>query len=148
MRYFEDFEIGETLELGQKQVNKEEIIRFAEEFDPQPFHLDEEAAAKSLFGKIAASGWHTASIFMRLYVDKVLKNSASLGAPGVDKLRWLKPVYPGDTLTASYHITQKRISEKRPEMGVIYGIAKMVNQQQEEVFMMEGAGFVRLRPKQ
>lgn len=148
MRYFEDFQEGETLELGQKTMNKEEIIRFAEEFDPQPFHLDEEAAKKSLFGKVAASGWHTASVFMRLYVDNVLNHSASLGAPGVEKLRWLKPVYLGDTLTAQYIIKSKRVSEKRPEVGIIYGEAKMFNQNGEQVFSMEGTGFIRVRPKE
>lgn len=148
MRYFEDFQEGESLELGQKTMNKEEIIRFAEEFDPQPFHLDEEAAKKSLFGKVAASGWHTASVFMRLYVDNVLNHSASLGAPGIEKLRWLKPVYPGDTLTAKYFIKNKRVSEKRPEVGIIYGEAQMFNQNGEQVLSFEGAGFIRVKPKE
>jgi acyl dehydratase len=145
MRYYEDFEIGEIIPVGYKTITREEVIRFAEEFDPQPFHLNDEAAANSLFGKLSASGWHTASMFMRMYVDTVLKNAASLGAPGVEQLKWLKPVFPDDTLTGHYHILDKRVSQSRPGVGILYGKAEMMNQHKEIVMTFEGSRFMRCR---
>jgi len=145
LRYYEDFEIGEIIPVGYKTITREEVTRFAEEFDPQPFHLNDEAAAKSLFGKLSASGWHTASMFMRMYVDSVLKNAASLGAPGVEQLKWLKPVFPDDTLTGRYHILDKRVSQSRPGVGILYGKAEMMNQDKEIVMTFEGSGFMRCR---
>ena len=98
--YFEDMAVGATVDLGKRSVSEEEILRFAREFDPQPFHVDPEAAGKSIFGGLIASGWHTCSITMRLLVDGLLSNSSSLGSPGIEQIRWVKPVRPGDTLHA------------------------------------------------
>src|SRR5690242_11639548 len=99
MLYFEDMKPGDKMELGTYTVTREEILEFANKFDPQPFHINEDAAKKSMFGGLIASGWHTASICMRLYVDAILSKSMSLGSPGVDELRWKRPVRPGDVLT-------------------------------------------------
>src|SRR5579859_3157513 len=105
-RYFEDFAVGHTLELGSYTITREEILAFARQFDPQPFHTDEEQAKASLYGGLIASGWHTASIFMRLLVDGLLNDTASMGSPGVDELRWLRPVRPGDTLRARFTVRE------------------------------------------
>ncbi len=145
--YYEDFEIGDIIPVGYKTVSREEVIRFATEFDPQPFHLDDEAAAKSLFGKLSASGWHTASMFMRMYVDAILSHAETLGAPGVEKLQWLKPVHPEDTLTGKYYILDKRVSKSRPDVGILYGKAEMTNQKNEIVMTFEGSGFIRCMPE-
>src|ERR1700694_2277715 len=106
MRYFEDFKVGEVIEVGNVTLTEEEIIKFASQFDPQPFHLSEEGAKNSIFGGIAASGWHTASLFVRLMVTNLLNETISQGSPGVDELRWLKPVRPGDTLTGRMTILE------------------------------------------
>lgn len=141
MKYFEDFHEGQAIVLGTKTFTKEEIIRFATEFDPQPFHLDEEAAQRSIFQGLAASGWHTAAAYMRLFVDGILNQSTSQGSPGVENLQWLKPVRPGDTLRAVYTILETRISEKRPSLGLVKGVAEMFNQHDELVMRFSGAGF-------
>ena len=112
--YFEDFEEGQVYELGEKTLTKEEIVAFAREYDPQPFHVDEEAAKGSAFGGLIASGWHTAAIFMRLYADAVLSRAESMGSPGVEELRWLKPVRPGDTLSARLTVLDAAPSASRP----------------------------------
>ena len=112
--YFEDFEPGTVFDLGERMLSKEEILTFAREYDPQPFHTDEQSAADSAFGGLIASGWHTAAIFMRLYVDAVLSRSASMGSPGVEELRWLKPVRPGDTLRARLTVLDSVPSSATP----------------------------------
>ena len=99
MKYLEDFPIGVRRELGSKLVDEDEVIRFAREFDPQPFHIDKAAAAASFYGGVIASGWHTCSMTMRILVDAYLNDTAAMGSPGIDELRWLKPVRPGDTLS-------------------------------------------------
>lgn len=146
MQYFEDFSIGQVIELGQYTVSREEILEFAQKYDPQPFHLSDEAAQKTFFKSLAASGWHTAAIYMRLFVDGLLKNSASQGSPGVEELRWLKPVRPNDTLTGKYRILEMRSSEKRPELGILYGVAEMYNQNDELVMTFKGVGFYGRKP--
>ncbi|HEV7814932.1 MAG TPA: MaoC family dehydratase, partial [Janthinobacterium sp.] len=100
--YFEDFAAGQELRLGQRHVTEEEIIAFASAFDPQPFHVDHEAAAQSIFKGVIASGWHTCSMMMRLVVDQLLSRSSSMGSPGLDSVRWIKPVRAGDTLSLVY----------------------------------------------
>src|SRR5438067_701778 len=110
MRYFEDFQVGQVIELGSRQITEPEIITFASEYDPQPFHLDHEKGKASLFGGLAASGWHTGALMMRMLVDTVLNNAISMGSPGVDELRWYKPVFPGDTLRARMTILESRAS--------------------------------------
>jgi acyl dehydratase len=147
MNYFEDFRAGQVFELGHYTITREEILEFAQKYDPQAFHLDDEAARKSLFGSLAASGWHTAAIYMRMYVDGLLSQTASLGSPGVDELRWLKPVYPNDTLRANYRVTETRNSEKRPHIGIVAGVCEMYNQNNELVMTFKGVGFMRRRPE-
>ncbi|MCU0447607.1 MAG: MaoC family dehydratase [Microscillaceae bacterium] len=146
MLFFEDFSAGQIFELGNYTVIRDEVLEFAQKYDPQPFHLDDEAARQSLFGSLAASGWHTAAMYMRMYVDGLLSKSASLGSPGVDELRWLKPVYPNDTLTAKYRVTETRTSEKRPQVGIVAGECEMYNQKNELVMTFKGVGFMRRRP--
>jgi len=134
-RYFEDIEIGDVYRLdGRYEVTKDEIVEFAEQYDPQPFHLDEEAAAESLFGSLAASGWHTASMCMRLLVDDFL-DEGSMGARGIDELRWKRPVHPGDTLRIELEVLDKRASESRPEMGHVR--TKLVGYNQDEEVVIE-----------
>jgi len=137
---FDDFEPGQEFELGTKLVTEEEVIAFARQFDPQPFHLDHAAAEQSIFGRLAASGWHTCSMMMRVVVDNLLSNSTSLGSPGVDEVRWLKPVYPGDTLTVSYLTKSVRASQSKPERGVVVSVWKAVNQHGDLVATVEGMG--------
>jgi acyl dehydratase len=145
-RYFEDTEVGEVYALdGRYEVTEEEIKEFAEQYDPQPFHLDEEAAQESIFGSLAASGWHTASICMRLLVDGFLDEETSMGARGVDELRWLQPVYPGDTLRVEVEILEKRPSESNPEMGHIRTLLTGYNQDDDAVIEWKALGMVRRR---
>lgn len=118
-RSFEDFEPGETLALGSKTVTRDEIVAFAAEFDPQPFHLDEAAGEASLLGGLAASGWHTIAMLMRLLCDNLLLNSSGKGSPGVEEVRWMRPVRPGDVLTASAEVVSARVLNSRPDLGVV-----------------------------
>jgi acyl dehydratase len=133
MRYFEDFQVGEVHETGSHVVSREEILAFARQFDPQPFHLDDEAARTSIFGGIIASGWHTASICHRLVVEDTLGKAASLGSPGVDELRWLRPVRPGDTLTARVEVLSLTPSRSKPDRGAIKFRFEVRNQNGETV---------------
>src|SRR5690242_4877385 len=116
-RYWEDYEVGQKFPLGSTTFSEKEILSFASEFDPQDFHLDRAAAAKSMFGGIIASGWHVASKMMRLFVDNYLDKRTALGSPGLDELRWLKPVRPGDTLTGVVEIAAKVPSRSKPHFG-------------------------------
>ena len=125
--FFEDFSPGETFELGSHTVTEDEIVDFARQWDPQAFHVDPEAAAASPFGGLIASGWHTCALWMRLYVDSVLGRAASMGSPGVEELRWLAPVRPGDTLHARLTVLEATPSERRPRRGTIRSRGEMVN---------------------
>ncbi|MEA2625884.1 MAG: hypothetical protein QOD06_1929, partial [Candidatus Binatota bacterium] len=145
-RYLEDFAVGETIDLGSKTVSRDEILRFAREFDPQPFHVDEEAARSTIYGGLIASGWHTVSIFMRLLVDGMLKGSASMGSPGVDEVRWLVPVRPGDTLTARAVVLDVVPSRSKPDRGHIRTTYEAYNQKGEKVMTMTGRGIFGRRP--
>lgn len=145
MRYFEDFHVGDTFELGSKQVTEEEIITFAKEFDPQSFHTDPERAKDSIFGSLAASGWHTTAIFMRLFVDGLLSNTASIASPGVDEVRWLRPVRPGDVVRGRFTVVETRPSKGRPNMGILWSLCEMFNQDDELVMSMKGVHFVGRR---
>src|ERR687896_2668164 len=127
-RYFEDFEPGHVFELGSRTVTAEEIVAFARQWDPQPFHTDEEAAAASVFGGLIASGWHTGAMWMRLYVDSLLDGAASMGSPGIEELRWLAPVRPGDTLRGRLTVLETTPSETRPGRGTVRIRGEMVNQ--------------------
>ena len=116
---FEDFTEGQTHRFGDYQVTREEIVQFASEFDPQPFHLDDDAARRTPLGGLAASGWHTASMCMRMIFEEMLVRSRALGAPGVDEVRWLQPVRPGDRLHIESQVTAVRASASRPAMGLV-----------------------------
>ncbi|WP_299237277.1 MaoC family dehydratase [Natronomonas sp.] len=144
-RYFEDIDVGAVHELeGRYEVTKAELTEFAERYDPQPFHTDEAAAEESIFGSLAASGWHTASMCMRLLVDGFL-DEASMGARGVEDLRWKHPVHPGDTLRVSVEILDKRPSESRPEMGHVRTKLVGYNQEDEAVIEWVALGMYRRR---
>src|SRR3989337_2576753 len=118
MKYFEDFAVGQTTVFGSVDVDREEGLAFARKFDPQPFHLSDEAAAKTHFGRLAASGWHSCAMAMGVIARHVVgTEQAGLGSPGVDELRWLKPVYPGDLLTVRGKIVEKTPSRSKPGIG-------------------------------
>ena len=143
--YWEDFEIGQVREFGRCEVTREAVLEFAGRYDPQPFHLDDAAAAASRFGRLAASGWHTAAMAMRMMCDGYLLDSASLGSPGVDKLTWPAPVYPGDVLTMRSTVLEARPSASRPEVGLVKNRSEVLNQHGQVVLSMEGIGFFRRR---
>ncbi len=143
--YWEDFNVGERMVLGTKTFTEEEIIRFAKEFDPQPFHVDKEKAEQSFFGGIIASGWHTCSVAMRMMCDAYLNESASIGSPGVDNIRWLKPVRPGDTLRAERVILESRASSSKADIGIVKSRWETFNQQNELVMSMEGISMFKRR---
>lgn len=144
--YWEDFQVGSTLECGSVTISKEEIVNFARQFDPQPFHVDEAAAAESAFGGIIASGWHTCSLAMRLMCDSYALEAASLGSPGVEKIKWLKPVRPGDTLHLSLKVMEARVLESKPMVGLVRNHWQLFNQRNECVMEMEGLGMFHRRP--
>lgn len=144
--YFEDFEIGKTIEVGKRTINEEEIIAFATQYDPQPFHVDHDAAAKSVYGGIIASGWQTCSMMMRMMVDGYLRDSSSLGSPGVDEVRWLKPVRAGDTLTVTTTVLDARVSASKADRGVVFSIWHAKNQHGELVVTVKGMGMFGRRP--
>jgi len=145
--YWEDLAPGSVRDLGTVTVSKEEIREFAERYDPQPFHVDEAAGRRSIFGNLCASGWHTCALAMRLTVDNLLRESTSLGSPGVDNVRWLKPVYPGDSLRLQYTIMESRPLKSRADTGLVLARWEMFNQNGEKVMQMEGYGmFGRRHP--
>jgi len=144
--YWEDFKVGETVEMGTHTFTETEIIEFARQFDPQPFHIDPEAASKSSFGGLIASGWHICAIAMRLMVDKYVARSASLGSPGLDNIRWQKPVRPGDTITYRRIVLESRASQSRPGVGLLRSRTEALNQHGEVVMSMEGWGMFGRRP--
>jgi acyl dehydratase len=133
MRYFEDFQPGDVIPLGSCIVRREEIIAFARKFDPQPFHMDDEAAGNSIFGGIIASGWHTAAMCHRLLVEGLLKDTSSLGSPGLDELRWLRPVRPGDELSVRIEVLSLTPSRSKPDRGSIKTRLEALNQEGEVV---------------
>lgn len=146
MRYFEDLRVGEVHEMGSMVVTRDEIIAFATQFDPQPFHIDEEAAKRSMFGGLIASGWHTASMCMRLVVDSFSGQVASLGSPGVDELRWLRPVRPGDTLSLKTECIALMPSKSKPDRGSARFRYTLTNQHGEAVLSMVGIGMLLRQP--
>ena len=146
MLYFEDFEVGSRRELGSYLVTEEEILTFARQYDPQPFHIDKEAAARSIYGGVISSGWMTCSIMMRLLVLSTTSKSASMGSPGVDEIRWLKPVYAGDTLTVVLNVLDTRPSQSKPDRGVVHTQWEATNQRGELVCTVKGMGMYGRRP--
>ena len=146
MLYYEDIAIGTRSSFGHYEVTMEEVTEFAGKYDPQPFHLDQEAAAQTHFGRISASGWHTCAMTMAMMVENMKTNAqAGLGSPGVDKLRWIKPVYPGDTLRVETEVLEKRRSRSRPEMGIFKSRGTTFNQHDEPVLTMVSNGLIRTR---
>jgi acyl dehydratase len=143
--YFEDIEPGGVYELGTRTVTESEIVAFAREWDPQPFHTDPEAAKGSVFGGLIASGWHTGSMWMRMYVDTML-GSAARGSPGIEELRWLAPVRPGDTLSGRLTVLEATPSATRPDRGTIRIRGEMVNQDGVTVMSMTSRGHFGRRP--
>lgn len=143
--YFEDFTPGRVFELGAVEVSEDEIIEFATRFDPQPFHIDPVAAADTMFGGIIASGWHTCSMCMRLLVDGLLSGSTSLGSPGMEQIRWLAPVRPGDRLTARSTVEAARPSSSKPDRGTVTLLTEMRNQDDVVVMTMRGMGMYARR---
>jgi acyl dehydratase len=149
MRYWEDFAVGDVSELGSVTVSAEEIVEFARRYDPQPFHVDETAAQNGPFGGLAASGWHTAALFMSQFVRSILLDSASLGSPGVEELRWTAPVRPGDTLTARVTVTDSQPSSRNPNRGTVFTSSEVFNQDGTLVMTMKARGFfARRKPAQ
>ena len=144
--YFEDFYPGQEIDLGRRTVTEDEIIAFARQFDPQPFHVDREAAAASIYGGVIASGWHTCSMMMRMVVDSIMCSTSSLGSPGLDNVRWLAPVRPGDTLHVRYLTKQVKESRSKPDRGVVWSKWIATNQHGEQVCIIEGMGMFGRRP--
>lgn len=145
--YWEDLQPGSVRDLGATSVDAAQIKEFAGQYDPQPFHLDEEAGRRSLFGGLCASGWQTAALAMRLTVDNMLRHSSSQGSPGLESLKWLKPVYPGDRLNLRHTILESRPLKSRPDVGLVRSRWEMFNQHGDKVLEMEGYGmFGRRHP--
>ncbi len=140
--YFEEVVVGTVLEFGSKTVTKDEIMDFAKKYDPQPFHIDEDAANDSIYGGLIASGWHTGSMAMRLMVDHMVNQRAGLGSPGWDNLKWLKPVRPGDTIRVRSEVVDKKRSKSRPQMGAVFGKIEVFNQHDELVMCFDSIGMV------
>ena len=146
MRYFEDIEVGTKNAFGSHLVQRDDVIDFASKFDPQPFHLSDEAAATTHFGRLSASGWHTCAMAMGMVVENFKTNQhAGLGSPGIDELRWLKPVYPGDTLRCESEILEKTPSRSRPEMGSYRSRLTVFNQDNVAVLTFVAIDLVRVR---
>ena len=141
MRYWEDFTPGEVITHRGAPVTAEAIIAFAKEYDPQPFHLDEDAARDSLLGGLCASGWHTCALLMRLIYDGYVDNSSSMGGPGLEELKWLKPVRPGDVLELRATCLETRLSKSRPEMGIVKFSWDLFNQTNDHVLTCTGISF-------
>lgn len=143
--YFEDLAAGQEYDLGSRTLDRAAIVDFATEFDPQPFHVDEEAAEQSIYGGLIASGWQTCCVYMRLLCDSFLLQVHSMGSPGVDELRWLGPVRPGDTLSAKLRIDEVRVSKSKPDRGIIMTAGEVRNQEGDLVLTLKSPLMVRRR---
>jgi acyl dehydratase len=147
VKYLEDMNVGDHAAFGSYTVTRDAVIDFAAKFDPQPFHLDDAAAAQTYFGRLSASGWHTCAMTMRMMVENLtVGGHAGLGSPGVDQIRWLKPVYPGDTLRVETVVTDVRPSRSKPDIGSVHSDITVFNQNDEPVMTMKSIGLVRRRP--
>jgi acyl dehydratase len=134
--YFEDFSTDWTAEYGPRRVTREEIVGFAAQYDPQPMHLDEEAARQTMLGGLAASGWHTCAIMMKMIADGLLLDTASMGAPGIDEVKWLRPVRPGDSLTVRGSVTAVRASQSKQDRGFVTFFWEVFNDRDERVMTL------------
>lgn len=147
MQYFEDLVVGSRQSFGSYTVTRDEVVDFAARYDPQPFHLSDEAAAQTHFGRLSASGWHSCAMTMAMVVENLKTNrQAGLGSPGIDELRWLTPVYPGDTLRCESELLEKRRSASRPEMGIFKNRLTVFNQDDVAVMSMISNGLIQTRP--
>lgn len=144
-RYFEDYITGSVHEFGPIMVEEKEIIAFAKRFDPQVLHTDPDAAKDTVFGGLIASGWHTAVLMMRLFVDHYLSHVASLGSPGVDELRWLKPVRPGDEISICVTVLETKRSRSKPDQGIVHSFIEVTNQHREVVMNLKAMNLLRCR---
>ncbi|MGH7827346.1 MAG: MaoC family dehydratase [Candidatus Binatia bacterium] len=144
-RYFEDYVAGSVHEFGTINVEEQEVLDFGKRFVPLPYHIDREAARKSIYGDLIASGWHTAGLMMRLYSDHYLSSVANLGSPGCDELRWTKPVFPGDELSVRVTVLEARRSDSKPDRGVVRSFVEVLNQTSEIVMTLKMVNFVRAR---
>ena len=145
-KYFDDFVVGEVFELGEVEVTEAAIIEFAQQYDPQPFHVDLDAAEASPFGGLIASGWHTCAMFMRLLCDGLILDSSSQGASGIEELRWLAPVRPGDTLRGRFTVVEAHRSSTKPNRGTVTFLSEMINQDDVVALRMIGRGLYGTRP--
>lgn len=145
-KYFEDFAVGELVELGEVEVTEPAIIEFAERYDPQPFHVDTAAAEASPYGGLIASGWHTCALYMRLLCDGMILDSSSQGSSGVEELRWLAPVRPGDTLRGRFAVLDVQRSATKPNRGTVKFLSEMINQDDVVVLRLIGRGLYGTRP--
>ena len=146
LRYFEDYVPGMTRDCGSVSVDQDEIVSFARQFDPQPFHVDPVAAASGPFGGLIASGWHTAGLVMRLIVDNYVSAESSLGSVGLDELRWPYPVRPGDTLRVRVTVLEARRSQSKPDRGIVKTLIEAENQDGQPVMRATAINFIRVRP--
>jgi len=146
-RYFEDYRVGEQVEFGSYRMTEEQIVAFARDFDPQPFHVDKDAARQTVYGGLVASGWHTASAMMRMMVDHFISRKTSMGSPGMDEIRWLKPVRPGDTLRVRLTVLSAKRSTSKPDRGVIDQLVEVINQNGDVVMASKGIGMYRCRTR-
>jgi acyl dehydratase len=146
--YFEDFQVGHTWELGSYTLTEESIIEFARQFDPQYFHTNPIKAKESVFGGLIASGWHTLGIYMKLIVENLINQTHSLGSPGMEEIRFLNPVRPGDTLSVRYTVLDSRVSATRPNMGIARFKGELFNQRGEQVLRVVGTGFFGRKPEE
>ena len=145
--YLEDFEPGQIFRTRGMSMDESEIMDFARKYDPQPIHTDREAAAEGPFEGLIASGWHTGSMVFRLWVDLGFMEKSSLGGPGIENLRWLVPVRPGDTLHTEVEIIEARPSKSKPDRGILRYITRGINQRGETVITMDSASFLKRRPE-
>ncbi|MBK5912683.1 dehydratase [Rhodothalassium salexigens] len=145
--FWDDIPVGHADRFGQYAVTAEEVVEFASKYDPQPFHLDADAAERSIFGGLCASGWHTCAMFMRMLVDHFsARGMASLGSPGVEQIQWRRPVFPGDVLHVKGEVVDKRASQSKPQMGSVTSTYRVYNQKDEMVMSLHTTGFFRRRP--
>jgi acyl dehydratase len=144
-RYFEDYVEGDVHRFGSLLVEADEIVAFAKRYDPQAFHTDPEAAKKTQFGGLIASGWHTCGLMMRLYAEHYLTHNASLASPGLDELRWLKPVRPGDRLSVQVTVLKAAPSKSKPDRGAVTSFVEVFNQDGEVVMTMKPVNIIARR---
>ncbi len=144
-RYFEDYVEGSTFEYGKISLTADEIMEFARRYDPQPIHVDPEYAARGPFAGLIASGWHTAGVMMRLLADQFISHVASMASPGVDEIRWLIPVRPGDTLSIRVTVLETRRSRSKSDRGIVRSLVEVLNQNKEVVMSLKPVSMVKCR---